>query len=189
MAASKKKIGRDIIIIAVVLAVAVTGYFVLSQKPRMAKTGFQHPDIPGIDMSVTPEMEQIISELPDDYEALVKLGNDYMDHGVYALAIECYQRAIDIDSSSADVLIDLGVCRYAVGEGEKAIELFEKALAMKPDQIIGYFNMGIVYKSLGNTDKAVQYWKKIIELEPDSPMADTVRGYIDKLSQQEDTIQ
>ena len=90
-------------------------------------------------------MEKIIAELPDNYSQLIKLGNDYMDQGMYALAIECYQRGLAIDSTSSDVLIDLGACYHAVGGGEKAIEFFEKALVITPNHVIGHFNTGIVY--------------------------------------------
>lgn len=177
----KSTYGRDTILIIAVIVVFVAAYFIFQDKPEQKSTGFEHPEVPGMTLGSTPEMDKIISELPNDYTELVELGNNYMDQGMYALAIECYQRGLAIDSTDPNVIIDLGACYHAAGSGEKAIGLFEKALAIKPDHVIGHFNSGIVYRQLGNFEMAKRHWEKVIELDPGTPLADTSQGFIDHL--------
>ncbi|RKX22749.1 MAG: hypothetical protein DRP51_01845 [Candidatus Zixiibacteriota bacterium] len=177
----KSTLKRDALLIFGVIVVTAASYFILQNKSQSKSTGFEHPEIPGFTLGSTPEMDEFIAELPHDYDELVKLGNNYMDQGMYALAIECYQRGLAIDSTDPDVIIDLGACYHAVGGSEKAIGLFEKALAVKPDHLIGHFNTGIVYNQLGNKEMAVRHWEKVIELEPGTPLADTARILINHI--------
>jgi len=179
LSGGRKNFGRDIIIILGGLAVVIAGYFLVVRKPDEKSTGFKHPEVTGMNMADSPDFDKIIADLPKNYDSLVVLGNGYMDHGIYPLAIECYRRALDIDSTDPNVLIDYGACRYAIGEDEPAIEQFEKALAIDSNHAIGYFNMGIVYRSLGNREKALQYWGKVVELQPGTLLADTAKFYID----------
>jgi tetratricopeptide (TPR) repeat protein len=178
----KSTYGRDTILIVAVIVVFAAGYFIFQEKPVEEKsTGFKHPDIPGMTMGDSPEMDKFIADLPQNYSELIGLGNNYMDQGIYALAIECYQRALAIDSTDPNVLIDLGACFHAVGGGEKAIGLFEKALVINPNHVIGHFNSGIVYRELGNYEMAKRHWEKVIELTPGTPMADSSQSYITHL--------
>jgi len=173
--------GRDTILIIGVLIVFAAAYFIFQNDPEQKSTGFEHPDVPGMTMGDTPEMDKFIADLPENYNDLIGLGNDYMDKGMYALAIECYQRGIAIDSTDPNVLIDLGACYHAVGGSEKAIGFFEQALIMNPNHIIGHFNSGIVYRQIGNNEMAKRHWGKVIELNPGTPMADTAQSYINHL--------
>lgn len=177
----KSTYGRDTILIIGVIVVFAAAYFIFQEKPEPRATGFEHPDVPGMTMGATPDMEKLIAELPQDYKSLIGLGNNYMDQGMYGIAIECYQRGLAIDSTDPNVLVDLGACYHAAGSGEKAIGLFQKALTIKPDHVIGHFNLGIVYRQLGNFEMAKKHWEKVIELDPGTPMADTSQGFINHL--------
>ena len=162
----KSTYGRDTLLIIGVIVVFVAAYFIFKKDPEQKSTGFKHPEVSGFTMGSTPEMDKFIAEL----------------QGMYAMAIECYQRGRSIDSTDPNVIIDLGACYHAVGGSEKALGLFEKALAIKPDHVIGHFNAGIVYRQLGNNEMAVRYWEKVIELQPGTPLADTARTLIDHIN-------
>ena len=178
----KNTFRRDTILIIAVIVVFAAAYFIFQEKPvEQTSTGFKHPDVAGMTMGDTPEMDKFIADLPKKYGELIGLGNNYMDQGMYALAIECYQRALAIDSTDPNVMIDLGACFHTVGGGEKAIGLFEKALAIKPDHVIGHFNSGIVYRELGNFEMATRHWEKVVELDSGTPMADSSQSYITHL--------
>ena len=178
----KSTYGRYTLLIIGVIVVFVAAYILFKKDPEQKSTGFKHPEVSGFTMGSTPEMDKFIAELPQGYDELIGLGNNYMDQGMYAMAIECYQRGRSIDSTDPNVIIDLGACYHAVGGSEKALGLFEKALAIKPDHVIGHFNAGIVYRQLGNNEMAVRYWEKVIELQPGTPLADTARTLIDHIN-------
>ena len=176
--------GRNIAIIIAVMVIFAAGYFIFAKKPEKRGKGFKHPEIEGITMEMAPDMAQVLATLPDDYEGLVQKGNQYMDDRLYPLAIECYQRALAIDSSDANVLIDLGACRHAEGEYETAIALFRKALEIDPGHAVGHFNLGIAYSSINNMDSTRKYWMRYVELSPGTPMADTVRHFLEMIDKE-----
>jgi tetratricopeptide (TPR) repeat protein len=163
------------------LIVFGAGFLIFSKKPVSAEREFTHPDIPGMPPGQSPDMEKILATLPGDYDELVNLGNHYMDNGIYALAIECYRRALAIDSTDPNVMVDLGACSHAVGNLAEAIAFFKKALQLDPDHAIAHFNLGIAYTGLGEMNEARKHWKKYVEIAPESPLADTVRKYIENL--------
>jgi len=178
--ASKGNFVRDFLIILAAVVIVVAAYMLFSSKPEPVQnaTGFKHPEIPGMDMGMPPDLESAVAALPKTYDELIAAGNHYMDNGVYALAVKAYERALAIDSTDPNLMIDLGACYYSVNQDEKAISLFEKALRIDPDHVIGHFNMGIVYRNLGNKEKAIEHWKRVQELQPGTPLADTAISYI-----------
>jgi len=117
----------------------------------------------------------------EDYNSLVLKGNENMDNRMYQEAISYYSKALAIDSSDPNVLTDLGVCYHETGNPERAVNMFEKAIAIDPDHMITYFNLGIVYREMNQPDKVKYYWTKLIEKYPDTPMADSVKAYLNRL--------
>ena len=180
-AAQKSGHGKNITIIFAAIIISAAGYFIFAKGPETKGKGFKHPDIEGITMEPMPDMEQALANLPDDYEGLVQKGNEYMDDRLYPLAIECYRRALAIDSTDANVIIDLGACRHAEGEYETAIALFRRALEIEPEHAVGHFNLGIAYSSIDNMDSTRKYWSRYVELSPQSPLADTIRHFLETI--------
>jgi tetratricopeptide (TPR) repeat protein len=172
---------RDIVIIALFLAVSSVAYFIFTGGAEPTQPDFQHPDVGGLPINENFNMDQLLADLPESYEELVNLGNRFMDNRAYAIAAECYSRAIAIDSLQPDVLVDLGACYHALRQPEKAIKEFERALLIQPDHAIAHFNMGVALSDLNQVDRAVEFWKRFIELAPDSPLADTIGSIIEHM--------
>lgn len=174
---------RDSLIIVVVLLAAALGYFIFTDKPGMAQQDHQHADMTQ-SHNLEPDYEAMIAELPDDYNALIQQGNSYMDARVYPVAVEAYSRALAIDSSNVNVMVDLGACKHSMGDLHGAMDMFRKAVRTDPNHAIAQFNLGIGYLSFDSTKQAAEAWRKYLQLEPDSPMKDTVESLIERLEQQ-----
>jgi len=127
------------------------------------------------------DFAEMSANLPDDYDKLVALGNKLMDNRHYAVAVECYRRALAIDSTDPDVVCDLGSCLHATGDFDGAINMFEKAIALDSLHAVAYFNLGIVYRAINNKSKAAYYWEKLISMYPDKDLSDSARRYIEHL--------
>lgn len=125
-------------------------------------------------------MEEILANLPQDYKELIEMGNSLMDRHHYPVAIECYRRALAIDSGDPAVVCDLGSCLHATSDFAGAIEMFEKALVLDSTHAIAHFNLGIVYRGMDNKAKAKYYWEKLIALYPDKAVSDSARKYIER---------
>jgi tetratricopeptide (TPR) repeat protein len=98
-----------------------------------------------------------------------------MDSFNYAVAAECYRRALDLDDRSADVRCDFGACLHAMGLPQRALEEFRIVLAAEPTHQVVHFNLGIVHYDLGRLDSARYYWEALLALNPDERAAERVR--------------
>ncbi len=172
---------RDILIIVLFLAVSSIAYFVFAGGADPKQPDFQHPDVGDLSIGEDFSMEKLLAELPESYEELVDRGNHFMDSRAYAIAVECYTRALAIDSLQPDVLVDLGACYHALRQPQKAIREFERALGIQPDHAVAHFNMGVALADVNEKDRAVEFWKRFIELAPDSPLADTIGNIIENM--------
>jgi len=122
----------------------------------------------------------------DDPMAIVEIGNQLMDAGRYHEAISHYTRALSMDSTMIDVIVDRGSCYFALDDLDSAKADFEKAVAMDSTHAIANFNMGIVNGRLGNDTLMTQYWEKYLALEPTGQLADQIREFLQNHKHAED---
>ena len=148
------------------------------------------PDGPG-----GAPMEQVKQELtalkktieadPKNLPALSRLGDMYMDAGMFDKAIEFYKRALDVDPSNIDIRTDMGTCLRESGKVKEALQVFQDSVARDPKHWKSWFNIGIVY--LYNFDdyaKAEQAFSKAHDINPKDIDMSAVRSEIEKVKQQ-----
>lgn len=139
--------------------------------------------------SKVAEMKKRLSADPANRKAWVLLGNLYFDADQPKQAVEAYQKALELKSDDPNVLCDQGIMLGRLGESAKAIENFEKALAINPKHGQSLYNAGIVAnEQLHQPSRALYYWKRLVEADPASPAAATIKGFIDRLSQDLETL-
>jgi tetratricopeptide (TPR) repeat protein len=175
------KQGRSVILFLTLVIVVLGGGYLIATYTDQPHNPAAHPSIPGMTGDSIPTFDQMMSNLPDDYNELVRIGNFYMDREFYPIAIECYRRALAIDSSDPDLMTDLGACYHADNRLDKAVDVLNRALTLDPEHKIACFNLGIVYKTMGYADSTKKYWNKFLELEPNSSIADTLRQILNEL--------
>lgn len=106
---------------------------------------------------------------PNNYQALVGLGNAYYDLNNSTMAIENYEKALRINPKEASVMVDLGAMYRQSGNSDKALDLFNKAIEFDPKLPQAYFNLGMVLRmEKHDAAGAAKAWKKYLELEPNS---------------------
>ena len=99
-------------------------------------------------------------------------------------AILYYKKALGIDSTNSDVRVDMAICYYELGDPNTAIKEMEKSLKFQPNHSKALYNLGIVNYSTGNTATAAQWWKKFLLVEPQGDLADKVKEYLNKITEQ-----
>jgi cytochrome c-type biogenesis protein CcmH/NrfG len=194
-----------IIFLAIISISGMAIYIYMNSHPAIAKTETQMPmgdssmaaQMPPAGMGAegtTPQgpdpqvlqkqIDQLESQLkakPDDFDALVNLGNDYYDINNPAKAIENYEKALKLRPNEATVLVDCGSMYRQAGNVDKAIELFNRAIQIDPKLPQAYLNLGMATAmEKHNPAGAVMYWKKYLELDPNSEAKDFLTQEINK---------
>ncbi len=178
---SKNTTRRDAAIIGGTLVVIVAGYFLFRERQEPPQPPQQASLSPHGGMSEGMGGSDFLNELPTDYDGLVQVGHQYMDNNNFAVAAECYRRALAIDGSSTDVRTDFGACLHGMGLPERALQEFDKVLGAEPGHVIATFNKGIVYLGLNQNDSARVWFEKVLALDADPQMQDRARELIRQL--------
>jgi tetratricopeptide (TPR) repeat protein len=101
---------------------------------------------------------------PRNFEALVQLGNMYMDAAKFPQAAGYYERALAVRDDS-NVRVDLGICYKQTGQPEKALDAFRKA----PDHWQAIFNEALVLGEMRRFDEAGAVLAKLERMRPGDP--------------------
>jgi len=105
---------------------------------------------------------------PNNVEALVQLGDLYMEVSKYAPAIDYYERALRV-RDDPNIRTDLGICYKESGQLEKALENFRAAERAKPDQWQAVYNEVVVLAELRRYEEARASYATLRRLRPDDP--------------------
>lgn len=134
------------------------------------------------DMTALKEIKALESNVnnnPNDLTALLKLAHLLNDSGFYQKAIDNYNIYLKKESNNVDVIIDMGVCYYQLGNYDAAIKTMEKGITLNPKHQIAHFNMGIVSSAKGDHDNALKFWKKAIDINPTSNIGIKAKDLLD----------
>ena len=92
--------------------------------------------------------------------------NTYNEKGMYALALQDYTRAIELDYRHAKAYNGRGLIYFFNNDYQKAIEDFNKAIEIDPKFSEVYSNRGNTYSKMGQIDRAIKDFSKSLEIEP-----------------------
>jgi Flp pilus assembly protein TadD len=113
-------------------------------------------------------LKETVAKNPNDVDALVQLGDMYMQAAKFEQAAEYLQRALAVRDDAA-VRMDLGICYKQSNQPEKALAEFLRSSAMAPDQWQPLFNEAIVLIDLHRIDEARVPAMKLQKMRPDDP--------------------
>lgn len=81
-------------------------------------------------------------------------------------AERAYRRAIELDPSHTDAMVNLGRLLQERGNLAEAAQLYRRATEVEPDYGTAFFNLGVVMEELGETDAAIAAYEKSLEVDP-----------------------
>jgi serine/threonine-protein kinase len=88
--------------------------------------------------------------------------------GHHDLALQEFQRALDIDPRNADALLGLGRAYEVSGRASDAEAALKKASAMRPDSWDGYDELGNFYERQGKYPESIAAYRHALALTPDN---------------------
>jgi len=128
------------------------------------------------------QLEDIVKKDPNNYQALVQIGNDYFDLGEAQKSVDAYTRALAIKDGDPNVLTDLGVMYRQLKDFPKALAAFRKAAAASPTHPQSRMNIGVVLMhDLNDPKGAVAAWEDYLRVAPNDPNAEAIRRSIEEL--------
>jgi len=116
-------------------------------------------------------VQTLISQYPN--EALLHniSGVCYKATGQLELAVQSFNRAVEIKSDFADAHYNLGLTLQELNQLDDAVKCYLKTLTIKPDYAEAYNNLGVTFKDLDQLDEAVKCYEKALIIKPDYPEA------------------
>lgn len=108
-----------------------------------------------------------IHSSPDSSFMHFNLASAYLNLDEYDMAIPEFEKAIILNPSSYDSLVDLGLTYSKIGKLDLAEEYYMKAVEIEPKSDEAYSNLATIYERQDNLDLAVEYAKKAISLDPE----------------------
>ena len=122
-----------------------------------------------------------VKKNPNDYDALVQLGNMFYDAKQFSGAIQYYERALAIHPENPDVRTDMGTAYWYAGNADKAVQAMETSLKYRPGHPQTLFNLGwIRWQGKADPKGAIQAWEELLKTNPDYPQREQVEQYIAK---------
>src|SRR4051812_41023756 len=95
------------------------------------------------------------AETPDIVPTLNALGTTLSSQGQFDAAIECYRRALAIQSGDGGSLYAYGNVLYAAEQYEEAIRAYRHAVAMEPRRAELHNKLGNALRQAGQSDAAI----------------------------------
>ncbi|MCL5023077.1 MAG: tetratricopeptide repeat protein [Nitrospirae bacterium] len=109
-----------------------------------------------------------------------KIGNIYLDLGMYDDAIGEYKKALKLHPMAVDVRTKLGIALRSKGNYEEAVVYFVKAKELNPDYGQAWVQLGLTYYMKGMVGLAVEEWENALRHNPKLSEAKTYLALLRK---------
>jgi Flp pilus assembly protein TadD len=133
-----------------------------------------------------------VAKLPNlgtDAEDYYTFGIDAIKEGNFTLAVQAWEKAVEINPKMVKVYNYLGRAYYTQGMIDGAIDAYKKAAELDPANPQSYINLGITYRYDNEFELAINELNKAIELNPLSALAhDEIGMALMKLEKSDEAI-
>jgi serine/threonine protein kinase len=143
------------------------------------------PDVKNLLQELTQIYQQQFSHSPKilfmdqalSVSDLVNRGITYGNLERYDDALADFNRAIELDPSSAMAYVNRGYAYAQLQRYDEALKDYTYAIQLDPTEAIFYFNRGKSYDKLRRYKKSIQDYSEAIRLDPSNPNFYRDRGY------------
>lgn len=123
------------------------------------------------------DIERSLVIQPDNYSALISLGNMYMDRGDLAASITVFDTIL-AQRKDVTALHNRGYAKVQMGALDEGIRDLEEALDLDPGHAYGMNNLGWAYHLRGENTKALAWIDKGIARQPTNSYAYYNKGRV-----------
>ena len=159
-----------------IIAFPVNNHSDLSVLSHQERPDFLPPQSVNLKMAVSESGEQDRKREKHSYLSVganfnaakphYSLGKALAKKGECEKAIYSYHKALELDSSSAEIYQSLGDTLVKTGELDEAIIVYHKAIELQSNLWEVHHNLGDIWQGQGRLDEAVAAYRLAIELNP-----------------------
>ena len=95
----------------------------------------------------------------------------YTQQGEFALAVDAYQKILQISSNQAEIYAELGLLHSKQKNPRQAAWHYREALKLQPKWPELQYNLGVILHQLGNWQEAIATYNQALTIKPDYPAA------------------
>ena len=118
------------------------------------------------DKQAAPLIAQLKSDSANA-KLLSQIGNIYYDTQQYPVAIDYYQRTLQVTPKDASVRTDMATAFWYTGNADTAIAEFNRALSDEPNKPNALFNLGVVqWQGKMDVRGALATWQRLLDTNP-----------------------
>ena len=114
--------------------------------------------------------------MPDRVSILCNLSGTLIKLGKFSEAKAMAIKAVSIDGSAVDGLLNLGICQSESGQLNEALVSFDEAIKHEPGHAGAFYNRGLTLHELKRFDEALASYDEAIKLNPNNADAYNNRG-------------
>ncbi len=111
------------------------------------------------------------SKKAEDASVCINKGNALVESSMYAEAIQCYEKALEINPKLTEAWNNKGLALAKSGKIDEAIICYDKALQIDPKDHVPLNNKGSALYKKGNIEEAMKSYELAFELNPESKTA------------------
>jgi len=121
------------------------------------------PSVRQVNMDITENNSVGGDDLPQQYQALRELGDQYASVGDYAHAQRCYEKAALLEPDESEPYVGLGTIALENKRLEDAEAAFKAAVKLDKGCTKAYCGLGLVYQRKEDSAEAFQMYLKCLE--------------------------
>ncbi len=141
----------------------------ISARINLASYYINAPSIGGGSMKKAREQIVEIKKYSPEH-AVIMMAQIYMQEEEYDLAIEEYNKYVELNPDDTDALYQLGMLYQGIKNYEEAGKTFERALTINPEAYSSLYQIGRNAIFWGeNTERGIDCMKQYIDANPGSP--------------------
>jgi hypothetical protein len=118
------------------------------------------------------ELEKAVKLSPDYYDALNRLGEEYVRRKKYVESLPFLVKAIDVNRRSFSGFFNLAFACFQLNQKDEAVKAAQAATILKPDSISAQLMFGTILRTYGDYKEAEKTLLKAKKLTRQIPVAE-----------------
>jgi tetratricopeptide (TPR) repeat protein len=128
--------------------------------------------------SAVATLRATVAARPNDYVAILNLGNALKNLGQLGEALEMYRKAVQIKPNYVAAHENLGITLFLQQKYEEARVCYQDALRLNPKTVAAYQGLASVLEAMDRVDDAIDICRQGLAVRPDNALTHNQLGFL-----------